>query len=1110
MHVFRRGAVIGAAALSVAGAGLVPVSATAASRPGPHGLSAAAITPSSTVTAPKSESGKIAQSDAALLKRTDAAPINVMVKLDVDGLAGYRGSLAGLAATSPSVTGKVLSGGRSSAEKAYLAHTAQVDSTFRRALVRAVPSAKAGTTLTTVYGGLSVRLPANRARTLLTLPGVVAVQADTLNKTNAIVESPQFIGAPAVWKDLGGRDLAGKGVIFADLDTGIWPEHPMLADNPDLGTPPGAPSGQARECDFGDNPLTAATDVFACNHKVIGGASKMATYNAAVGNELYPDTARDSGGHGTHTTTTAAGGYVRSAVDLGVDRGPISGVAPGAWVLEYKVCGVQGCFSSDSVAAVQQAVLDGATVINYSISGGSNPFSDAVELAFRDAYAAGVFVAASAGNSGPGAGTTDHRGPWVTTVAASTEQREYASTLTVRGGGASATFEGSTLTQGVSTPTPIVKAGDIPGYDTLCSTELPAGAADGRVVACQRGSIGRVQKGFNVKAGGAVGMILYNLPLADTETDNHFLPTVHLADGTAFLAFLAAHPNAKASWGAGEKRAGQGDVMAAFSSRGPGGQFLKPDITAPGVQILAGNTPTPDEVASGPSGQLYQAIAGTSMSAPHIAGSAILLKGLHHAWSPGAIKSAMMTTAAVDVVKEDLVTPADPFDYGAGRVALAKAGDAPIVFDESADNMAATGPSPLTAPDLNLPSINLPTMPGTVTVHRTATNLSGKAYDYTVKTNVPGGSSISVSPSSGRIGIGRSQTFTITVSSSAKAGQYFGALRWLSPGNVDVHVPVAFEKKQGGVTLAQSCQPAYLERGTNTTCTVSAENVTSTPVVVKATSTTDSGLKLLSGEGVRVVSGSKATTGKVTLAGVSDAKPAIASSSDTPGGGFVDLAGFGIAPVAVGDETNTNFPAPSYLFGGQAYTRIGVTSNGYALVGGSDSASDIDFQAQTLPDPTRPNGLLAPYWTDLNGTGKAGVRVATLTDGVTTWLVVQWDVALYGASTPAGDRSFQVWITTGATEASYFEYAAGTAGAGSAEPLTVGAENSSGTFGAQVGGVPTGSYVVTSTPGTPGGTLDYSLTLNGARAGRHFLTTDLTSDSVLGTTTESTRVVVTP
>ena len=70
-------------------------------------------------------------------------------------------------------------------------------------------------------------------------------------------------------------------------------------------------------------------------------------------------------------------------------------------MITYKVCGDQGCFGSDSVAAVQKAITDGVNVINFSISGGDNPYGDAVELAFLDAYNAGVFVAASAGNSGP-------------------------------------------------------------------------------------------------------------------------------------------------------------------------------------------------------------------------------------------------------------------------------------------------------------------------------------------------------------------------------------------------------------------------------------------------------------------------------------------------------------------------------------------------------------------------------------------------------------------------------------------------------------------------------------------------------------------------------------
>ena len=122
-----------------------------------------------------------------------------------------------------------------------------------------------------------------------------------------------------------------------------------------------------------------------------------------------------------------------SAEVFGVERGPINGVAPGAWVSVYKVCGIDGCFSSDSAAAVGQAILDGVDVINFSISGGTNPATDPVELAFLDAYAAGVFVAASAGNAGPSAGTANHLSPWTTTVAASTQTREFQSTLTVNG-----------------------------------------------------------------------------------------------------------------------------------------------------------------------------------------------------------------------------------------------------------------------------------------------------------------------------------------------------------------------------------------------------------------------------------------------------------------------------------------------------------------------------------------------------------------------------------------------------------------------------------------------------------------------------------------------------
>jgi hypothetical protein len=1083
-------------------------------------FTATALHPSSVVEGTKSSSGRLAQSDAALLARTDTAPVSVMVKLDYDASASYLGDVSGLAATSPSVTGAQLTGS-SAPEQAYDRYAAKIESSFTSGLAAKVPGAKVGRSLRQVYGGVAVRIPANQAKTLLSLPGVAAVQADTLEHTDAAtptaaqatVEAPTFIGAPTLWSRLGGQNLAGKGVIFADLDTGIWPEHPFFADNPALGTPPAAPSGTARPCVFGDNPLTPATDVFACNHKVIGGKPFLDTYNAVVGHEVYATSARDSDGHGTHTTSTAAGNPLATAPIFGIDRGPISGVAPGAWVLEYKVCGAAGCYSSDSAAAVQQAILDGANVINFSISGGSNPYADPVELAFLDAYNAGVIVSASAGNSGPGAGTTDHHSPWTMTVAASTQTRQFSSTLTVSAAGASATFEGTTLTTGVTTPAPIILAENIPGYDARCSTALPAGSVTGKLVACKRGVTGRVQKGANVLAGGAAGMILYNLPLADVESDNHFLPAIHLADGTAFLAFLAAHPVATGSFAAGAKTNGQGDVMAAFSSRGPGGQFLKPDITGPGVQVLAGNTPTPDAVAAGPAGQYFQAIAGTSMSAPNLAGSAILVKAVHPAWTPGAIKSAIMTTATTAVVKEDLTTAATPFDMGAGRVDLTKAADAPVVFDETTANMTTVGQDPLTAVNLNVPSVNLPTMPGSVTVKRTAKNVSGRLYFFTASATAPAGSRIDVSPPFGLILPGHSLTLTIKVSSTAPEGQYFGRVDLRSFSGPALHLPVAFHNQQGAVSLTQSCTPTSIAVAATSTCTVTAQNNAAADATVRATSTVGRELRVQSATDATVNRrGDSVSAGPVTLAAPKDAAPAIApiAEANTPGGGYFDLGALGIAPTAIGDESNVNFTVPDFTFGGKTYSSIGVVSNGYVIVGGSSNAADVSYLPQTLPDPARPNGVLAPYWTDLDGGGSPGIRVALLSDGVSSWVVVQWEVHVFGDTTAAGQRKMQAWIGIGSAEDITYSYdASAKTGAPAGNGLTVGAENLSGTAGAQISGYPTGSYVVTTTPGTPGGTASYSFVVKGLSRGTPQVATSSTSDQVVGVTRVSTAITVT-
>ncbi|MGI8653165.1 MAG: PA domain-containing protein [Geodermatophilaceae bacterium] len=191
-------------------------------------------------------------------------------------------------------------------------------------------------------------------------------------------------------------------------------------------------------------------------------------------------------------------------------------------------------------------------VINFSIPGGTDPYADPVELAFLDAYAAGVFVAASAGNDGPGEGTVNHVSPWLTSAAASTQERAFESTLTVVGPTGTFTDSGASITDGAG-PAPVVLASTAPYSDALCTEPAPEGLFAGKIVACERGEVARVEKGFNVLQGGAVGMILTTQPWPTFETDNHWLPTVHQADGTEFLAFMAANPNATATFTAGQK-----------------------------------------------------------------------------------------------------------------------------------------------------------------------------------------------------------------------------------------------------------------------------------------------------------------------------------------------------------------------------------------------------------------------------------------------------------------------------------------------------------------------------------------------------------------------------
>ncbi len=1087
--VLRLGVATSVAALAVTG--LTATTSAAPPDPAavpPTALSLAAAQPQlvDTIDADKATSSGLARTPAGLKTITSAKKIPVLIKYDYDALASYTGTVRGYAATSPSVTRSALRTS-STASSRYLGLVRTREQNISRRVISAVPSARVTRSYRVVYGGVAAVVPGNAVRQILRVPGVVAVQRDAL-KQPLTDSSGAFINAGAAYSALHSKSTAGKGILLGNIDTGVWPEHPSFGARKDLP----AYSGAALPCDFGDNPLTAAVDPFVCNNKLVSGQSFMQTYDSQNGTGyLYADSARDAEGHGSHTASTSAGNVVKDVQTLGPKLAQINGMAPGAQIAEYRVCGAAGCYTSDTTAAVEKAIVDGVKVINFSISGGSNPTTDPTELAFLDAYNAGVFVAASAGNSGPGASTSDHLSPWVTTVGASTQEREFASTLTLTADdGATFTTEGASLTAGAG-PLPIVLASDAPYSDAICNHEAAPGTFTGKIVVCRRGTNARIVKGYNVLQGDAAGMILYNPVQADVETDNHWLPAVHVADGTDMVAFIAAHTGITAEFTAGAAKKGQGDVMAAFSSRGPAGQFVKPDITAPGVQILAAMTPTPEDPTGGPSGQYYQAIAGTSMSSPHIAGAALLVAAVHPDWTPGQIKSAMMTQAKTAVLKEDLTTPADAFDMGAGRIDVGRAIHAPITISDSAANMAALTGDLVHAIDLNIPSINAPTMPGRVTTTRTVTNVTSRPLRVSAGATAPAGTKISFTPRARTIPAGGSGSFEITIDSTASTGsQQFATVKFNTPRGT-AHLPVAFVPRQGSVSLSQSCDATALTLGDTATCTVSATNNSFDAQDVTLSTSVNRNLLLVGG----------AASTSATLTGAQLGVPSMGAGS-TPVGGYWDLFDFGIGATPIGDETVTNFNVPTFTYNGQPATRVGIDSNGYLVVGGATSA---DNECCTLPagaSPSAPNNILAPFWTDLDGTGATGLRVATLTDGVSTWLIVQWEVNVYGTSDL---RSFQAWIGLGDTQDVSFGYAAPQTDPG--QPYLVGAENAAGAGDVQQL-LPADDIVITSTDPTPGGTVSYDVTVKGVRRGDGNVHSEMDAAGVPGTTTVNTPITV--
>lgn len=717
-----------------------------------------------------------------------------IVQLGEDPVLAYDGKVPGYPATRPAAGQKV---DRNNPDvKNYVNY---LDSRHT-AVLNSVGGGKKLNDYRYTFNGFAAELTAAQVATLAKTPGVLAVTPNE-KRTVDTSSTPAFLGLSkpgGLWDQLGGPARAGEGVVIGIIDSGIWPDSASFADDGSF-----RPLPRWRgECVTGE-----AWDASDCSNKVVGARY----YNSGFGGgaaikSAFPYeylSARDADGHGTHTASTAGGNYGVEAAAEGINLGKISGMAPRARIAIYKVCWGRlepqaGCYPSDSVAAIEDAAADGVDVINFSISGSQTSVTDPVEIAFLQASSQGVFVAASAGNSGPTPGTVAHNSPWLTTVAASTHDRVYEGAVTLGNG---ATYTGASLTAGTPVA-PIVDS--VAAGSELCEPgKLNPSVVTGKIVLCKRGVIARVDKSLAVKQAGGIGMVLYNNPDNSLNADLHYVPTVHVnsAAGLAIKAYIASTANPTAQITAGVQKVGaEAPFMAPFSSRGPNrtnGDLLKPDITAPGVDVLAAYSPAS-------AGRNFDFLSGTSMSSPHIAGIAALLKDRNPAWTPSMIKSAMMTTASQTTNKGNPID-GGPQAYGAGHVTPNSAADPGLVYEaKPADYVAfLCGQKLLNDPrcpaiaidasNLNLPSIAIGDLAGLQTVTRRVTNVGTTTTTYTASVQAPAGIKVEVSPSSLTIKPGETKAFSVkfTTQSGATYDAYtYGALTW-NGGKYKVRSPLA-------------------------------------------------------------------------------------------------------------------------------------------------------------------------------------------------------------------------------------------------------------------------------------------------------------------------------
>ncbi|KAK7352223.1 hypothetical protein VNO80_17642 [Phaseolus coccineus] len=613
------------------------------------------------------------------------------------------------------------------------------------------------------FSGFAARLSKEEANSIAQKPGVVSVFPDPILKLYTtrswyFLEQQTRVEVDTKPNRLS-NSSSSSDIILGILDTGIWQEDESFNDE---GMGP-IPSRWKGTC-MTSNDFNSSN----CNRKLIG-----ARYYPDP-KDQYANSPRDYYGHGTHVASTAVGAVVRNASFYGLAAGTAKGGSPESRLAIYKVCPSFFCLGSAIMAAFDDAIADGVDVMSLSLgsSGGDakDLIKDPIAIGAFHAVERGILVVCAAGNSGPVSKSLENDAPWILTVAASSIDRDFQSNLVL---GDHSVISGRAINFSPLSSSPdyriisgeLAKANDSKQTDARqCDAKSMDGdKIKGKIVVCENvnGDFFPDDIITTIKDLGGIGLALITHSELTAANFGDFPVTViNPKDGSSVLQYLNSTSNPMATV---QKTVTVFDnqpapMVVEFSSRGPSmlsSNILKPDIAAPGVNILAAWNNNTDKVPEGREPSRYNIISGTSMACPHVSGLACYVKTHNPTWSPSAIKSAIMTSAIQndnlkDPIRNDSGGFATPYDYGAGEITTSESLQPGLVYETNTIDylyflcyiklnistikiISRTAPANFSCPEnssfdlisnLNYPSIavNL-TGKGEVNVIRTVTNV---------------------------------------------------------------------------------------------------------------------------------------------------------------------------------------------------------------------------------------------------------------------------------------------------------------------------------------------------------------------------------------------------